>query len=200
MKTARACRVGVLASLLALGACQEEGAPPPQLSGFLSHHEQLEPGREDQAQLVYINPATNFARYQRVLVDPVVVWDAEGRMSAIPRPVLEQLASDLRDSMRRELAEEFEVAESAEPETLRLRLALIEVERSNAPSERVLIGTVHIEVEILDASSGERVLAAADSRGHPEPVDVAEAFDEWAGLLLARLAAFRAFDAVYPPE
>ena len=121
-------------------------------------------------------------------------------MSAIPRPVLEQLASDLHDSMRRELAEEFDVVESAAPGTLRLRLALIEVERSNAPSERVLIGTVHIEVEILDASSGERVLAAADSRGHPEPVDVAEAFDEWAGLLLARLAAFRAFDAVYPPE
>lgn len=202
MTARRAYRTAVLTSLLLLAACQTAGtAAAPELSRFLSDHEQLQPGRADQAQLIYINPEANFAPYQRVLIEPVVLWEPDGeKLSDVPRPELEQLSRSLQESMRRELAQEFDIVEEPEPGTLRLRLALVDVERSSTSSDAVFMGTVSIEVEVLDASSGERLVAAADLRGNREPVDVGKAFDTWAARARARLSAFRAFDAVHAPS
>ncbi len=202
MTPRRAYRTAVLTSLLVLVACQTAGtAAAPELSAFLRDHEQLQPGRADQAQLIYINPEANFAPYERVLIEPVVLWEPDGeKLSDVPRPELEQLRRSLQESMRRELSQEFDIVEGPEPGTLRLRLALVDVERSSTSSDAVFIGTVSIEVEVLDASSGERLVAAADLRGNHEPVDVGKAFDTWAARARARLSAFRAFDAVHAPS
>jgi hypothetical protein len=184
---------------LVLAGCQSPLASP-ELSGFILHHEQLQPGQANQAQLVYINPDTSFAPYESVLIEPVVLWEPDGeRLSGLSRPELEKLADDLETSMRRELAREFEVVEEPKPGTLRMRLALVEVDAVRQGPEGELIGSVGIEAEILDASTGERLVAVGDSRGARTPSDVNKAFDGWAVRARDRLSAFRAFDAVHAP-
>ena len=185
--------LAVLATLVALSAC---GSDPPavETSGFLGDYSQLEKGRGDQAQLVYINPEANFARYDRILLDPVVVWTGEqAATSDASAEDLQALADSLGAALREQLQLEFELVESPGPGTLRLRSALTAVRESDAS----------IEIEILDAVSGERLVAVADARGDADDggggerkwANAHEAFDYWANRARARLAAFRRFDA-----
>lgn len=180
--------LAVLGMLCALTACGESAAPLVQPSGFLGDYSQLEKGRGDQAQLVYINPEAHFARYDRIIVDPVVVW---GDRSGAPPRELQELASAFQEALREQLGKEFELAEVPGPGTLRLRAAITAVHEANAS----------IEVEILDSASGERLVAVADARGDPnaragkQRASVREALVYWADRARARLAAFRRFDA-----
>ena len=68
------------AAILACERCRTAiGGRSPDLeptdSGFLQNYSQLKPGRGDQAQLVFIDPNADFSPYEKVLIDPVVVWE-----------------------------------------------------------------------------------------------------------------------------
>ncbi len=90
-----------------------------------------------------------------------------------------------------QLATEFDVVEAPRPGTLRLRCAVA----MKTPS---LLG---VEVEILDAASGARLVAAVDERpvsgvDHERARAQQEAeLARWASVIRTRLAAFRSFDA-----
>ncbi len=198
--------LGVFGLLLALaaGCGPSEQTPAAESSGFLGDYSQLQPGRADQAQLVYINPQADFSSYENVIVDPVVVWEGKGSdLSDVPPEELQSLARDLGTAMREQLAFEFRVVEQPEPGTLRIRIAIVEAKRSSAGSGSAFEGSVGIELEVLDAGSSERLVAVTDSRGHEgeQPgsssagTDARAAFDDWAGRARDRLSAFRRFDA-----
>ncbi len=180
----------LLGSLAALAACAETAGVEP--SGFLGDYSQLKPGRGDQAQLVYINPEADFSPYERVLVEPVMVWERTAGSDASEEE-LGSLADDLGSALRKELELEFDLVESPGAGTLRIRTAITHVWESGAS----------IEIEILDAESGQRLVAVADARGEAGgPSDSArdwasarEAFEFWAHRARVRLAAFRSFDA-----
>lgn len=178
--------LALLASLtLVVVACSDRGEDAR--SGFLGDYSELKAGRGDQAQLVYIDTGADFSRYERILLDPVVVWEA----SDAPAEELRRLAVDLEKTLRAELAREFLLVERTRPDTLRIRTALTGVHASGAS----------IEMEILDAESGQRLVAVADTR-EPETApetgewaSAREAFAFWARRARVRLAAFRSFDA-----
>lgn len=198
--------LGVFGLLLAIaaGCGPSEQTPAAEASGFLGDYSQLQPGRADQAQLVYINPQADFSSYENVIVDPVVVWEGKGSdFSDVSPEELQSLARDLGTAMREQLGFEFQVVEQPEPGTLRIRIAIVEAKRSSAGSGSAFEGSVGIELEVLDANSSERLVAAADSRGHEGEksgsssagTDARAAFDDWAGRARDRLSAFRRFDA-----
>ncbi len=196
--------VALFALLLSpLAGCgSADQTPPGESAGFLGDTSQLRPGRGDQAQLIYIDPEADFSPYLNVIVDPVVVWRGKGSdFSGVTPEEIDSLARDLESSMREQLAHEFQVLDEPAPGTLRLRIALVEVKRSGASSGPHLVGSVALEVEILDAVSGRRLVAVADSRGQgagdADPTDVRSAFDEWARRARDRLATFRDFDAAH---
>jgi len=183
------------------GCGSTDETPPGGSAGFLGDTSQLLPGRGDQAQLIYIDPEADFSPYLNVIVDPVVVWRGKGSdFSGVTQEELDSLALNLESSMREQLAHEFHVLDESAPGTLRLRIALVELQRSGGSGADV-VGSVALELEILDAVSGRRLVAAADSRGQgaggPDPTDVRAAFDEWAKRARDRLATFRDFDAAY---
>ena len=103
----------------------------------------------------------------------------------------EHLARSFDAALREELATEFDLVETAQGGTLRLRSAVA----MKTPS---LLG---IEVELLDAVSGKRVVAAVDERpvsgvDHERARAQRDAeLARWAGVIRTRLAAFRSFDA-----
>ena len=176
-------------TLALLGACADTADVKP--SGFLDDYAQLEKGRIDQAQLVYINPEVDFSRYERVLLEPVVVWERTAGSDASGEE-LRTLADDLEAALREQLRLAFELVESPSPGTLRIRAAITRVWDSGAS----------VEMEILDAVSNQRLVAVADAREDKarssdaarEWASAREAFDFWANRARVRLAAFRSFD------
>ncbi len=171
--------LGLLAAAL---ACSDPTPVAP--SGFLERFDELQPGRGDQARLVYIDTAADFSAYEKIWVDPVVAW-SEGA----PPAALETLADHFDTELRSELAREFELVEGAGPGTLRLRAAVTGVSESGAS----------VELEILDAERGRRLVAVADARGaevagESEATTPERVIAFWAQRARVRLAAFRSFD------
>jgi hypothetical protein len=222
-------RIGIpvaLALAAIIGACattQQTRQVEP--SGFLGDYSELAPGRGDQARLLYLNPAADFSQYDKVWIDPVTIWHEGSGLADVPRDEAQQLASYFVTVLRTQLAHEFEVVEQGEPRTLRVRTAITEAVGSKValdiattvlPPARALttlkkmatgthafVGRAAIEVEILDAVSGERLVAAVDERAGGKALrgatgtwsDVEQAFDYWARIMSARLAALRGIDA-----
>ncbi len=221
-------RILMLAAIpIAIAGCaatqQSQSVEP---SGFLADYSQLREGRGEQALLVYINPQANFARYDRVIVDPITIWTRPGaEIAAVPRDELQHLADYLHSALRTQLQLDFALVEHTQPRALRIRMAITEAQKSKValdlastvlPPARLLselknlstgtqafVGRVAIEAEILDAVSGERLIAAVDERAGSKRLrgstnawsDVYSAFDYWAEVLRARLTAMRQFDS-----
>lgn len=213
-------------ALLALTGCATtEQTRSVEPSGFLKDYDGLGKGRGGQALLLYIDPGADFSRYDRVLIDPVTIWAREGSdLEGAPREELQQLADALETMLRTQLALDFDVAAQPEPRTMRIRTAITEAQKSKVvldivstilPPARItgalgrlatgtyaFVGRAAIEVEILDAVSGDRLIAAADERSGRKTLrgstdawsDVHEAFEYWADAVRSRLSMLRRFD------
>ena len=168
--------------LVLASACASHG-PKPQTLGFLENYEQLLPGRKGQASLIYIDGETDFSIYSAILIEPVVAWPGSPDQPAV---VTRERATNLDEDLRRELALEFDLVEQPGPGALKLRAALASTKGS------YLI----LEIELLDATSGQRLVAAVDHR-KLESTDSASQTDAWAVLIRDRLASFRRFDAAW---
>ena len=149
---------------------------------------------------MFIDEETDFSGYRRVLLEPVVAWAPGGSpLAVIPEPERKQLAGYFDAALRRELALEFELVEETGPGTLRMRAAVTRARESDDPSDV----ESSIEVEVLDAVTGQRLLAAVATRSEDEPQPgsaetgsgVHRSFDYWAEVIRKRLAAFRAVEA-----
>ncbi len=185
----RGCFSIALISLTLVVACSESARV--ERGGFLGDYSDLQPGRGDQAQRVFIDTAADFSRYEKVLIDPVVTWDTSAG-SGDPDPALQRIADQFDAALRSELQREFELAMDSGTDTLRIRAAITGVHKSG----------VSVELEVLDAASGRRLAAVADTRGAPsdgvhaaDATSVEEALAFWAHRTRVRLAAFRSFDS-----
>jgi hypothetical protein len=174
----------ILSAWIFTSACASRG-PEVQTLGFLGDYTDLSPGREGQASLVYIDEEADFSIYTAILVEPVIAWSAPGDDPAgAPR----ELVKNLDDALRRELSRDLELVEQPRAGALRLRAALASNEN------RHLI----LEVEILDATTGTRLVAAVDDRdleASDENARAGHPIEYWAALIPDRLATFRQFDA-----
>jgi hypothetical protein len=223
----RAAGPAALAGALLLFACAKSTTVQThhaQPSGFLGDYSALEPGRGDQAALLYIDPAADFAGYHSVAIDPVTIWRGAGT-EKVPEAELQALANYLHASLRQNLSQSFKVAEQPGPGTLRIRTAITEARGVNVPlnvastvlplsrlmsevknlatGTQAFVGRAAIEVEVLDGADNSRLVAAVDERTGTKTLrgaggtwgDVKEAFDAWAQLIAVRLAFFRALDS-----
>ncbi len=180
----------IVATLLACACACATGSGP---SGFLGDYAELVKGRGNQARLVYFHAEADFSAYDAIIVDPIVVWDAERAGPAL-RPADEsgRQADYFRQALRERLAEVYQLAEVSNPRTLRLRMAIVEGLGSG----------VNIECELTDSLTHERLIAAVDQRKLSTPTKEADSatdakriYDRWAEIIRNRLAALRDFDA-----
>jgi hypothetical protein len=169
--------------LLALASACASHGPEIQTLGFLENYGQLSPGHKGQASLIYIDGKADFSIYSAILIEPVVAWP---RPDGQPAVATQELATNLDENLRQELAREFDLVDQPGAGALRLRAALA----SKAGSHLVL------EVELLDATSGHRLIAAVDRR-QLQSTDSASQTDAWAILIRNRLASFRQFDSAW---
>jgi len=166
--------------VMVASACASRG-PEIETLGFLDDYDELAPGRPGQASLIYIDGQVDFSDYNAILVEPVVAWPGP---DGEPVVATSELARNLDQGLRRELAHEFELVDQSRAGVLRLRSALATDTDLH----------VALEVELLDSVSGQRAVAAVDHRTLETAASTTQT-DAWAILIRNRLATFRQFDA-----
>ena len=155
-------------------------------TSFLKDESQLQPGRGNQARLVYINPETDFSRYDKAVVDRVALWFRdEGANGGVEPAELQHLAGYFTAALRHQLQLEFHPVEKAQPGALRVRAAITRLSK----------GGVSVSIEVVDAVSGSRLAAAKDAREADGGGSLERIFDAWAERVSERLGDFRRFDA-----
>ncbi len=216
-----------LVLLLALGvSCsttyQARRAKP---SGFLGDYSQLRPGEGTEPLLVYFNPAADVRAYDRILIDPVVGYLGQGsRLNRLSPADRQSLLNYFHATLREQLGQDYELVDRPGTRTLRLRIALTDARGAKPVAdtlstvvpvglaisalERVALGktlaagSVLVEVEALDAQTGERLAAMVDERVGAKVTgrfdkwskwqDARDAFDYWSARMRGTLRDFRA--------
>jgi len=212
----------LLVMIVGLVACSPRTtrqAPALKPSGFLGDYSRLQPGGPGHALLVYRASDANFARYDKVLLDPVTVWRPPGASDGVSRADLQRLADLFYGMLLSRLRTYYVMVQQPGPQTLRIRAALTEATSSStsmdimsqigpvtgaasrgkemATGTPAWVGAASAEIQLLDAETGKELLAAADRRvgektltGSSDPwSDVTDTLAVWADAVIGRLQA-----------
>ncbi len=199
-----------------------------QPAGFLKDYSKLRPGGEGNPILFYRNPKTDFLAYDKVLVEPVVIWPAKGtNLDNVPKKEREHLALLLQVKILEAVrAEGLGVVRNPGPRVMRIRAAITEAEQSSTAGEvvtnvlpvpggkkmaagtRSLVGAAGLEAEMTDSQSGELLMAGVDRRGGGRTFqdaknpwnDVEKAFQYWSDRFRQRLCEERTGEFCVPAE
>jgi hypothetical protein len=213
--------VPVCVGVLAAFGCGSTRSIDARSSGFLGDLSALQSIDAQAGGEVLVREAGVIGRYDRFLLDPVViVFAKDAAASAIDPEDLARLTASLRDKVDAQLRDGgYEIVDAAGPGVLRIRAALTDVNPSR-PAANVAgkvagiasgvggfvvptidLGGAAIEAEMIDATTGERVAAYRDARRGKRfggTLDAArrwghaeDAFDVWAAELRDRLDALR---------
>lgn len=192
-----------LGALLLLGAgvsCtstyQVRHAPA---SGFLGDYSQLQTGGRGRPLLIYRDPDVDFTAYKRVQLDPVAGYiGAHSRLQKIAPEDRQALLNYFHATLRKRLAEDYELVDEAGPGVLRLRVAVTDAQGSKVAMDTLstvvpvglalsalqkvtlgktlTAGSVRIEAEALDGATGKRLAALVDERAGAK---VSGRLDKW---------------------
>lgn len=230
MKTSRqtvtAC-LSIGAALLVAGCSttyQTRGDAQP--SAFLSNPSQLREGTGDEPKLVYLNPKANFSKYTKIHLEPVVLIAENSKssaFSAMSKEDQQAIVNYVDAKIREKLVANYAFVTSAGSDTMKLRVAITEAKGSTvvldtlssimppaialnalktvATGTGTAVGKAGVEAELLDSTTGERLMAAVDERAGRKYTlrfdkfsryhAVESAFDHWAERLNERLAEMR---------
>jgi hypothetical protein len=215
----------VLAAFLVAGlagCAATKQARGVKTSGFLGDYTMLEKGAKGEALLIYKNPKADWPSYSKIQLDPVVIWrQGELKSTDIPKEDLQRLANNFHQLLQRELSQDYEMVSAPGPRTLRLQVALTDVEESDAAVDTVtsvipvgmvisgakdfatgkpaFTGEASVEAKITDGRTGELLAAAVDRRVGGETIeasvdnwdDVNKIIEIWSKLLRFRLCKNR---------
>ena len=123
---------GAMASLLLMGAIagcavtQQASVQRAGASGFLGDTSMLTPGDKEQASLRYVNPAAQWTRYKKVLLEPVTFWgDDKTKISAKDQ---QMLCNFLHEQLSDQLGKKYELVNEPGEGVMRLQVALVDAE------------------------------------------------------------------------
>jgi hypothetical protein len=188
----------ILAIMLVVTGCAStQEAKSVEKSGFLGDYSLLKEGQrstisegaEDQALLIYKNPAADWRKYRKVWLDPVTVWmsQKDSQLKDVSVEDRQRLAALLWSKIDEQLRKDYQMTSQAGPDVMRIQAAITEAGDSNAfldtvtsiiPQTRLLsgmkslatgvsafTGSASVEMKITDSETGTLLLAAADRRG-----------------------------------
>lgn len=214
--------LGLLLAVSMLAGCATtKQAREVKSSGFLGDYSMLQEGPKGQALKLYISPdyETVCKSYDKVIIDPVTIWTSGSKdLASMPPDDRQRLVNHLHGSLVNELGKYYQIVQVPQPGTLRIKGAVTEAEGSWVALDTIssfvpqmlvmsklkelatgtasFVGKASGEVEIADAMTGKRLIAAVDRRvGGKSPSgvvekwdDVDQSFDFWAKRMAYRLA------------
>jgi hypothetical protein len=152
---------------------------------LLTDYSMLHPGKKGQALEVYKNDKVDWAKYKKVIVEPVLFPKPENASSE-QLADLQKLANNFQVNLIEELGKDYQIVAAPGPDTLRVQTAFFDPEKKHvvadflsavvpigaavsltkdfATGKPMAVGGVSGEAKITDSQSGELLGAAVDSR------------------------------------
>jgi hypothetical protein len=179
----------LVAALVTLSGCVSSNqARNVKPSGFLGDSASLlKKGGKDDVLLVYRNKNTDWATYDKIIVDPVMIWGVE--KSTLPPDQLadyQRLVDDFYVTLKAKLSKDYGMTDTPAAGAMRLQVAIINGDQANAAlkvaktiapyagtadtlwtfatGKPAFAGEVSIEYMIKDSQSQELLVAGADRR------------------------------------
>ena len=191
--------VGAILALMFVvtGCASTQEAKSVEKSGFLGDYSLLKEGQrstisegaEDEALWVYKNPAADWRKYRKVMLDPVTVWmsQKDSQLKDVSVEDRQRLAALMWSKLDESLRKDYEMTSQVGPDVMRLQVAITEAGSSNAvldtvtsiiPQTRLLsgmkslatgvsafTGSASVEFKVTDSNSGTILVEAVDRRG-----------------------------------
>jgi hypothetical protein len=175
----------LVAVMLLVTSCGGKQARKAKFSGFLGNdYELLKKGGRGEALYVYVNKDAAWSSYNKILLDPVVIYQPSKKGS--PPEDLQKVANNFYVIVSRELSKTHELVKEPGPRTLRIQGALTNVEKGSATGQAItsviphgivasvatdfitgkplFAGELSVEAKIIDARTGELLVAGVDRR------------------------------------
>lgn len=196
-------------------------APRPFIeSGFLTDYSGLQPVSAGSLRHVYRKADANFAAYQNLIFKKMTLWRDGDDQAEVANEDFQRIANGLYAVIHKRLSRELAMTDQVGPNTLKLRSALVAIDDVNdqldvyvtdaesipadtdealPPGLREFGRKAWIEAELVDATTGEVLLAVVDRAGNVIPgasevenwIDLHRAFVAWSELIATRLAELR---------
>jgi len=185
---------GVVGIVMWVGGCADTYQVKDQdiKRGFLVNvYPLLQPGKEGEANLVYMNPKAKWRKYDKIMLDAVTVWlgkdsVATAEADVIPQNDVRALANSFYKKLSEQLSKDYTIVPSSGPGVMRLSVALTDVEHGMpfldtvstiVPQARLLstgkklasgthafVGQASVEARLVDSLSGKLLAAGIDRR------------------------------------
>jgi hypothetical protein len=211
----------ILAFLVPSLGCAARQARKAGESGFLGDYSELQKGGPNEPLLYYERPDANLSRFAKLEIEPVTAWTDSDGLKNVPEDELEALLNYMDTRLREVLGQSWTLVERSGPRTLRLRVAITEVDGANfmmksvssvlpqalilggaaelASGTRGFVGKAAIEAELVNSLTGKRYVAGVDKRQGARGVagpgstwnDAKAAIDFWVDEFAKRLQELR---------
>ncbi|MEW6518660.1 MAG: DUF3313 domain-containing protein [Thermodesulfobacteriota bacterium] len=210
----------MILAIFILAGCAASGMKTVKKSGFLQDYDQLKPGGDDQAALVYIKPGINLKPYNKLMFERIrVLLSDKADYQAVDPVLLKELTDYYQNAIFNAVKGGYEIVDQPGPDVLRVRVAITQLQPSSpvantmstiipvgmvvagatkaATDENLGTGEAGTEFEMLDSVTGERLAAAVDRRQGGKMAfrgkwdDTEAAFDFWAKRFRTRLDEMR---------
>jgi len=195
---------------------QQQAANGREVSGFLGDYSNLAPDPKNGDLLLYEKgDRSALKRYNKFILDPITIYLLpEAQSRGFDPDDMERLAKYFHDAVTGELTKggAYEIVTTPGPDVLELNVAITNVEptggKKNAAATaattaasvatvpgislavpRLSIGKVSIEGEMLDSTSGDRLVAFVTSKGGRRWFSGFNAYKKWGDIE----AAFRSW-------
>jgi hypothetical protein len=163
----------------------ESGQTPAAVSGFFgSNASLLQPGKEGQASMVYVNPNAQWKQYNKIMLEPVEFWDdPDSKVSPTDQHML---TAYFYNKLKETLQKNYTIVDQGGPGVLVLQVALINASTAVpglrsvsvvVPQARILnglqslatgsyafVGSAEAEMKATDATTGQFLAGALDKR------------------------------------
>jgi len=185
----------VFFGLVVFGCATTEQVPDVRMSGFLGDYSQLHHDSKGQAEFTYRDPNLDLSKYHKVILEPVQLWAADNKNSALGRLSREdqQLLVDyLYVALRDAIQKDYTIVNEPGSDVMRIRCAITEA-RATSPVRDLLstvtpaglgisyakklvlgthagVGVVSVEGELLDSVTNQRLAAVIDRRAGTKSV------------------------------
>jgi Protein of unknown function (DUF3313) len=196
----------------------------PRLSNPLSKSDELITFRTDPENknvLIYHNPHHRITNYSKFMIDSVKIYSNELREIKPADQTL--LADSLRTALIGVLQDKYTIVDKAGPDVLRIRIAILDLQPARVELDEqkflvlrldTLLARVQMELECVDAVTGERIAALIyhlREQEYIQPgatkrmISIKEAFSDWVMSLgirfdAAKAKSEKAFEGIEPKE
>jgi hypothetical protein len=196
---------------------QMENGPTAAANNFFGKNfSLLQPGKEGQVAMVYVDPNANWKQYNKIMLEPVEFWDSDD--TKVSPEDQHTLTAYFYNQLKEDLQKNFTIVDQGGPGVLQLQVALTNANSATpglrtvsviVPQARILnmaqslatdsyafAGSAEAQMKATDSATGQFLAGAIDQRAGGMALstaaqwkwgDAQNAMDYWAEKISSRL-------------